>query len=144
MPTERVLLERREDLLEGFLADLADASRRELVALAVLANESRFLEELGHATELVQRLTRRRSREALHLIAVERLEVVGVPRAADGVLHVGDLVHLVHEPEGLREGERLVAGHRVVVAVHRHELAERLGEVVHRVLQPRIVEGRAE
>src|SRR5207253_8505795 len=55
MPTERVLLERREDLLEGFLADLADASRRELVALAVLANESRFLEELGHATELVQR-----------------------------------------------------------------------------------------
>src|SRR5439155_21568375 len=126
------------------LPDLADASRRELVALAVLADETRVLEELGHPAELVEGLPRRGSREALDLLAVERLEVVGVARATDRVLHVRELVHFVHESEGLGQRKRLVAGHRVVVAVHWHELTERLSEIVHRVLQAGIVEGRAE
>src|SRR5439155_19177239 len=54
--TKGVFLQRREDLLERPLADLADPPRRELVALAVLADEACLFEELGHATELVERL----------------------------------------------------------------------------------------
>ena len=42
------------------------------------------------------------------------------------------------------EGERLVPGDRVLVALHRHELPKRLGELVHRGLQTGIVEGCAE
>src|SRR5439155_14655710 len=45
---EGVALERREDVLERALADLADAARRELVPLAVLPDESGLFEELGH------------------------------------------------------------------------------------------------
>ena len=46
--SERVAFERREDVLERALADLADAARRELVPLAVLADEAGLFEELGH------------------------------------------------------------------------------------------------
>jgi len=47
-------------------------------------------------------------------------------------------------PDEIRQRQRLVTRHGVVVAVHRHELPERLGEVVHRLLKPGIVERRAE
>ena len=144
MPAEGVLLEGREDLLERPLADLPNAPRRELVPLAVFPDESGLLEKFGHTPELVERLLRGWARQTLHLVPVKRLEIVRVARAADGVLHVRELVHLVHEAEGLRQRQRLVTRHRVVVAVHRHELPERLGEVVHRLLKPGIVERRAE
>src|SRR5436853_5086285 len=108
MAAERVLLERREDLLERPLADLANAPRRELVPIAILADEAGLLEELSHATELVQGLARGRTRETLDLLAVERLEIVGVARGADRVLHVRDLVHLIHESERLGPCQRLI------------------------------------
>src|SRR2546422_1063964 len=74
------------------------------IAVAVLANEPGVLEELGHATQLVEGLPRRGAGQPFDLVAIERFEVVRVACAADRVLHVRELVHLVHEPE--RFGER--------------------------------------
>ena len=48
MASERIALERREDVLERALADLADAARGELVPLAVLTDQAGLLEKLGH------------------------------------------------------------------------------------------------
>src|SRR5439155_1144547 len=87
---------------ERALADLADPARRELVPIAVLPDEPRLLEELGHPSQLVERLTRALPRETLDLVAVDVGEVVRVPRAPDHVLHIRKLVHLIHEAERFR------------------------------------------
>src|ERR1043166_4804226 len=106
MAPERVAFERREDLLERTLADLADAARRQLVALAVLADEACLFEQLDHLLHLLEGLTCAMAGEALDLIWIERIEIIGGSRAANDLLHVRELVHLVHQPECLGERHR--------------------------------------
>ena len=141
---ERVALEGREDLFERALADLADPARCQLVALAILADEARLLEELDHLLQLFERLTRAGASQALDLIGVERVEVVHRSCAAHDLFHVRELIHLVHEAERLGQRDRLVAAHGVLVAVRRHHLRQRFRELVHRGLQSGIVERGAE
>src|SRR5205814_3002837 len=100
---ECVTFQCREDLLERALPDLADAPWRELVALAVLADQTGLFEQLDHLLQLLERLTRAGTGEALDLIRIEGIEIVHRARATNDLLHVGQLVHLVHETERLRQ-----------------------------------------
>jgi len=59
-------------------------------------------------------------------------------------LEVGETIHLAHELERLRQRDRLVPGQQVVAAVDRHQLRERVGELAHGLLEPRVLEGRAQ
>src|SRR5260221_9965333 len=92
---ERVALQRREDLLERALADLPDPPWRELVAVPILADEPRLLEQLAHLLELLEGLPGLRAGEPLDLLGVHRGEVALIARAAYDILEVRELVHLV-------------------------------------------------
>src|SRR5260221_1659880 len=141
---ERVALQRREDLLERPLADLPYPPWRELVAPPILADEACLLEQLAHLLQLLERLPGLRAGEPLDLLGVHGRKVALIARSANDILEIRELVHLVHQPERLREGERIVARQIVLVAVQRHQLTERVRQLVHRGLEARIVERGAE
>ena len=136
---DAVLLEVREDFLEGLLSDAPDAPGRQL-GLVAAGDISRLFQQLAQVVQFVPDTAGVLAQQFGQLLRVNLAEVAGADGFLERGLELVELLEVAHHLHRLFHGQAVVAEEGILAPhiLHGHQLLHEVGELGHFALGFRV------